>query len=250
MRRNCFVKRFSACLLTAVLMLSVFGTMVFADTPYKTYTINGYGDVQETQTAYLAYKTIVKFGDTDLKAPSDLQVTDDGLIYVADTGHSRVVIGNAEGELIDIIGEGVLKTPKGIFVTEEGEIYVADRDAQAVFQFAPDGTVLNTYGKPTSPLYGDDLSFMPIKLVVNDAGIMFIICESNTNGIVEISPTEGGIFLGYFGTNFASTDIRTIVYRAILTDAQRAKMVSNIPATPDNLAIDHRGLIYTVTRGE
>ena len=72
---------------------------------------------------------------------------------------------------------------------------------------------------------------MPIKVVVNDAGILFVICESNTNGIVEISPIDGGTFLGYFGTNYASADFRTIIYRAILTEAQRAKMVSNIPAT-------------------
>ena len=79
---------------------------------------------------------------------------------------------------------------------------------------------------------------------------MYIVCESNTNGIVEISPTEGGTFLGYFGTNFASSDLWTIFRRAIATDAQKAKMVSNIPATPDNLAIDDKGLILTVTRGE
>ncbi len=79
---------------------------------------------------------------------------------------------------------------------------------------------------------------------------MYIICESNTNGIVEISPTDGGTFLGYFGTNYASKSLKTIIYRAILTDEQRAKMVSNIPSTPTNLAIDSKGLIYTVTRGD
>jgi tetratricopeptide (TPR) repeat protein len=79
---------------------------------------------------------------------------------------------------------------------------------------------------------------------------MYVICESNTNGIVEIAPTDGGTFLGYFGTNYASTSLQTIIYRAILTDEQRAKMVSNIPSTPTNLAIDAKGLIYTVTRGD
>ena len=141
-------------------------------------------------------------------------------------------------------------TPRGVYVTEDKHVYVADRDAAAVFEFSEDGELLNTYGKPNSPLYGDNLGFMPIKLVVNDAGIMFIICESNTNGIVEISPNDGGTFLGYFGTNYAATSLQTIIYRAILTDEQRAKMVSNIPSTPDNLAIDEKGLIYTVTRGD
>ncbi|MGN0350775.1 MAG: YIP1 family protein [Roseburia sp.] len=242
--------RFAAVFLIALVLVTGMGQVVNAETPYKTYTIDGYGSILETQTAYLAYETITKFGEEALNGPSDLCVTDDGEIYVADTGNARIVVGNMEGELVKTIGEGTLVTPMGVFVTEEKHVYVADRDAQAVFEFDKNGTVLNTYTKPDSPLYGDSLSFLPIKIVVNDAGIMYIICESNTNGIVEISPTDGGTFLGYFGTNYASTSIKTIIYRAILTDAQRAKMVSNIPSTPSNLAIDEKGLIYTVTRGD
>lgn len=249
-RTNLF-KRITVVFLTALVLFSGLGSIsALAETPYRTYTVDGYGYAQETQTAYLAYETVVKFGDEFMKNPSDMYITDDGEIYVADTGNARILVGNEQGELLRTIGEGTLVTPKGVFVTEDKHIYVADRDAQAVFEFDADGTVLNTYTKPNSPLYGDSLSFLPMKLVVNDAGVMYIICESNTNGIVEISPTDGGTFLGYFGTNYASTDIRTIIYRAILTDAQRAKMVSNIPSTPGNLAIDQKGLIYTVTRGD
>ena len=244
------MKRWTVIL--ALLCVLTLGSFSFAqaDTPYITYTVNGYGNVQETQTAYLAVQSVVKFGTESFRNPDDLFVTEDGTIYVADTKGRRILIGNAGGELKGIVGEGVLQTPRGVFVTKNGHIYVADRDAEAVFEFSPEGEVLNRYGKPDNPLYGEGLSFMPLKVVVNDAGIMFVICESNTNGIVEISPIDGGTFLGYFGTNYASADFRTILYRAILTDAQRAKMVSNIPSTPDNLAIDGRGLIYTVTRGD
>lgn len=242
--------RLAAVFLIALVLVTGMGQVVKAETPYKTYTVDGYGSILETQTAYLTYETITKFDEAALNSPSDLCVTDDGEIYVADTGNARIVVGNLEGELVKTIGEGTLVTPMGVFVTDDKHVYVADRDAQAVFEFDADGTVLNTYTKPTSPLYGDSLSFLPTKIVVNDAGIMYIICESNTNGIVEISPTDGGTFLGYFGTNYASTSLQTIIYRAILTDEQRAKMVSNIPSTPTNLAIDEKGLIYTVTRGD
>ena len=233
-------------LIAGVLLLS--GTAL-AETPYTTYTINGYGQIRQTQTAYLAHKTITKFGEEAMTSPSDICLDSNGLIYVADTGNKRIVVGNTDGELVKIIGEGILTNPRGVFVTKEGDVYVADRDAGKIFIFNSAGALINEYGKPSSPLYGDEVSFLPIKIVVNDAGIMFIICESNTNGIVEISPTEGGTFLGYFGTNYAATSLMTIIYRAILTDEQRAKMVSNIPATPTNLAIDAKGLIYTVTRG-
>jgi len=243
-------KRFAVLLLLLALTVSVVGPITAsAETPYVTYTIDGYGSIRQTQTAYLAHSTITKFGEETLSGPSDMMVTDDGRIYVADSGNKRIVVGNLDGELLQIIGEGILKNPMGVFVTKENHIYVADRDAEAVFIFNEAGELLETYLKPTNPLYGESVKFLPIKITVNDAGIMYIVCESNTNGIVQISPTDGGTFLGYFGTNYASTDLMTIIYRAILTDAQRAQMVSNIPSTPTNLAIDAKGLIYTVTRG-
>ncbi|MCM1118566.1 MAG: YIP1 family protein [bacterium] len=242
-------KRIALCLF-AVMLLTGSVISVGADAPYKTFTFDGYGYVIQTQTAYLPYETITKFQDEALNGPSDLYVADDGRIYVADTGNARIVVGDLEGNLLQTIGEGTLVSPRGVYVTGNGHVYVADRDAEAVFEFDADGELLNRYGKPNSPLYGDALSFLPIKLVVNDAGIMYVICESNTNGIVEISPIEGGTFLGYFGTNFASSSPMIVIRRALATKAQKAKMVSNIPSTPDNLCIDHKGLIYTVTRGE
>ena len=238
---------FVLVVLAAILLFGAVSAL--AQTPYVTYTINGYGQIRQTQTAYLAHTTITKFGDEALASPSDMVITEDGIIYVADTGNKRIVVGNLEGELLNVIGEGTLVNPKGVFVTEDGLIYVADRDAKQIFIFDQTGALVKSYGRPTSPLYGDNMDFLPIEIVVNDAGIMFIVCESNTNGIVEISPTEGGTFLGYFGTNYTSVTAMDVIYRAILTDAQRAKLVSNLPATPTNLAITEKGLIYTVTRG-
>ncbi len=244
-------KRFAIFAMLCVMVLTFIGPLTAsAETPYVTYTIDGYGIIRQTQTAYLPYETITKFGEeTTLSSPSDMMVTTDGLIYVADSGNKRIVVGNLEGELVQIIGEGTLVNPMGLYVTEDKHVYVADRDAESIFIFDETGALIQTYGKPTSPLYGAAVSFLPIKITVNNAGIMYIVCESNTNGVVQISPTDGGTFLGYFGTNFTSTDLMTVIYRAILTDAQRAQMVSNLPSTPTNLAIDAKGLIYTVTRG-
>ena len=254
----------SAAFLVAITLITGMDLVTFhAETPYKTYTVDGYGYIQETQTAYEAYATLIKFGDVELGSPEDMCVTEDGNIYVADLGRAdsnttddkddtipaRIVVGTLDGELVTTIGEGTLVAPYGVYVTDNKHVYVADRNAEAVFEFDENGKVVNKYTKPTSPLYGVD-KFLPIKIVVNDAGIMYIVCESNTNGIVEISPTDGGTFLGYFGTNFASTDLWTIFRRAIATDAQKARMVANIPSTPDNLSIDDKGLILTVTRGE
>ncbi len=244
--------RIAVLFLAAIVLVCGLGANVtYAETPYKTYTVDGYDTVQETQTAYLAYTTLIKFGDESFSGASDMCLSQDGTeIYVADTGNARVLVGDLNGNLIKIIGEGILSSPRCVYVTEDGNIYVGDYNLKEVVVFDSEGTVIAEYGKPDSPLYGDSYDFLPLHIVVNDSGVMYIICEANTNGVVEISPTEGGTFLGYFGTNYTSTSLMQVFYRMILTDEQRANMVSNLPAAPKNLAIDEKGLIYTVTAGD
>jgi len=222
----------------------------FAEAPYKTYTVDGYGDVAETQTAYLPYGTINKIGDELLKAPTDFTILSDGTMYILDSGNKRVLISDTEGNYYGEFGQEYLNGPRGMHVTEDRICYVADRDARTVWVFDEKGELIRSYGRPDEPLYGDTLDFLPLKVVANESGTVYVICEQNTNGIVQISPAEGGTFLGYFGTNATNANLWTIVWRSLLSDTARAKMVSNLPATPDNVAIDEKGLIYTVTRGE
>lgn len=152
--------------------------IVQADAPYKTYTVDGYGYVSETQTAYLPYETITKVGEEALNAPTDFTLLNDGSMYILDSGNARVVVSDMEANLITTFGEGVLVNPRGIYVTPEHICYVADRDAKAVFVFDADGELIHTYGKPTAPLYGETQDFLPLKVIANEAGTMYIICES------------------------------------------------------------------------
>ncbi|SFB74948.1 YIP1 family protein [Butyrivibrio sp. YAB3001] len=244
------IKVIAAIAASAVIAIGITEITAKADAPYKTYTVDGYGAACETQTAYLPYETITKIGDETLNAPTDFTLLDDGTMYILDSGNARVVVSDLEGNLVRTFGEGILVAPRGIYVTKEHVTYVADRDAKSIFVFDENGKLQNTYGRPDVPMYGETQDFLPLKIIVNEAGTMYVICESNTNGVVEISPVEDGTFLGYFGTNMTNSSLINIIWRAVLTDAQRAKMRSNIPSTPDNMAIDDKGIIYTVTRGE
>lgn len=243
-------------ILAAILLFCIISSMSFnslnikAEIPYKTYTLDGYGIITETQAAYTPHSTITKIGDLSLSEPRDMTISEDGHLYIADTGNRRIIKADIEGNFISEFGTDTLIYPSGLYVTGDNEVFVADRDAKKVFVFNEEGELIGQYEKPNHPLYGDGLEFKPLKIVVNKAGNMYIICEANTNGIVQISPTENGSFLGYFGTNYSKVSISQIIKRMVLTDTQRAKMVSNTPSTPDNLAIDSQGLIYTVTRGD
>ena len=221
-----------------------------ADVPYKTYTVDGYESVIETQTAYLPHSTINKIGDETLNAPTDFTILSDGSMYILDSGNKRVLIADIEGNYYGSFGEGIFVNPRGMYVTEEKICYVADRDAKMIWVFDENGELMNQYDRPTEAMYGETQDFLPLKVVANGSGTIYAICESNTNGIVQISPVDGGTFLGYFGTNATDPSLWRIIWRSILPDSARAKMLGNLPATPDNMAIDEKGLIYTVTRGE
>jgi DNA-binding beta-propeller fold protein YncE len=234
------------CLLACILFINVTAK---ADTPYKTFTQDGYGRIIETQTAYTPLATITKVGDLAFKQASDMQITADEEIYIADTEGKRIIVSDIQGNLLRVYGEGELKNPVGLFVTKEKNLYVADKDAQRIVVFNLNGDVIKEYTKPDHPLYGSEMAFKPQKLVVDSKGIMYVICEGNTNGIVQISPTEGGTFLGYFGTNMTSVNYLDVFRRTILSDEQLAKLPKNLPPTPNNLAIDEKGLIYTITQG-
>ncbi len=241
------LRRIFAMLLCLVMMA---GMTASAETPYKTYTVDGYGYVLETQSAYNPLAAITKVGETAFVSPMDMAIGKDGNLYIADAGAHVILICSRDGEQVGTIGEGILQTPTGVYVTEDGTVYVADKDAKKVFVFDAQGNVTAEYGKPDSPIYGNSMDFKPTKVVANKTGTMYIICEGNMNGIVQLSPVEGGSFLGYFGTNYTSLSPFQMIQRVILTDAQRAQMLSNIPSTPTNLHIDDTGLIYTVTQGD
>lgn len=241
------LRRIFAMLLCLVMMA---GMTASAETPYKTYTVDGYGYVLETQSAYNPLAAITKVGETAFVSPMDMAIGKDGNLYIADAGAHVILICSRDGEQVGTIGEGILQTPTGVYVTEDGTVYVADKDAKKVFVFDAQGNVTAEYGKPDSPIYGNSMDFKPTKVVANKTGTMYVICEGNMNGIVQLSPVEGGSFLGYFGTNYTSLSPFQMIQRVILTDAQRAQMLSNIPSTPTNLHIDDTGLIYTVTQGD
>lgn len=224
----------------------------FADVPYRTFTQNGYGELIETQTAYTPYKTLVTIGDTVLNSPQDLKIAKDGNMYIADTGNARIVVCDKEGNLIKTIGEGTLIAPRGVFVTDDGSVYVADyghndADDGAVIQFDKYGKELVRYTHPDSPLYGN-VAYKPSKVAVNQGGTLYIVSDGNTNGVLQITPKDGGQFLGYFGTNASVISFMQRFQRLIYGD--NATGLSVKPASVANVEIDDSGLIYTLTGGE
>ncbi|MDE7297637.1 MAG: hypothetical protein K2N94_02265, partial [Lachnospiraceae bacterium] len=170
------MKKWSKFMLVLLLVCaSLSPTIAQAATPYKTYTMDGYGYVTETQTAYTPYQTIEKIGADAFINPVDMCISKDGLLYVADAELKRIIVSDLEGEFIRYIGEGQLVQPTGVYVSAGNLVYVADKGGEKVAVFDAAGELLTTYGRPDSPIYGNSLNFKPMKIVANESGTLYII---------------------------------------------------------------------------
>ena len=100
-----------------------------AKTPYKTYTVNGYGEMQETQTAYTVNRilsldeVLVSQDGTSVTEIDDLYIDGEGVIYVAAVfwddlmveEYGGVLVIRSDGQLDRIVTTKGLSNPKGVF---------------------------------------------------------------------------------------------------------------------------------------
>ena len=147
----------------------------FASTPYKTFTVDSYGDYVETQTAYTPLGAITKVGDLEFSKASDIVISKNNKLYICDTGNKRVIVSDLKGNLENIVGQDVLGAPLGIYVTEDEQLYVADEQKEKVFVFDAQGKLIEEYGKPTHPLFGQENSYKPQKVVVDKRGNIYVL---------------------------------------------------------------------------
>ena len=204
---------------------------------------NGFVELAPTQDAYLTGDAL--FLDDPLRKPEDLYWCRSGL-YVADTGNGRIVCQDLESGEIHSLGEGILSSPTGVFVTEDGLIYVADAVLGAVVVLDEEGQEVRRYERPESTVFGANAQYQPVKVAVNDAGILYIVSSGSFDGIIQLDAS--GAFLGYYGYNNVPVSALEILQDLLFTDAQKKKLFNKIPLAFHNLALDEKGLCYTVTQ--
>ena len=240
------MKKFTAWLLLVLLLMSMCLTAQAA-TPYRTFTQGPDDELIETQTAYDPIRTMIRFGEETLKSPQDLRMGPDGNFYIADNGNKRILVVDTQGNFVRTIEDKKnMKSPMGVFVDDDLNVYVADDKARAVLVYDKDGHFVTEYTKPTHQLFGDTAPYVPQKVVLDKRGNLYIVSKGNTNGIIQISPVDGGEFLGYYGANNSRISFLTHIRRFLFGENSAA--VGNIvPISVKNLAIDQKGMVYTVT---
>lgn len=213
----------------------------YAEESYYTYSLNRNNEFIPIQSAYIPLGIM----ENELYNPEDIAIHED-LIYIADTGNKRIVILNEMGEYIQSFGEDILSKPVGVHVDEDKNIYVADYALEKVIKFDTNGKVIDEFGKPDSPLFGKTTPFKPRKVSVDKRKNIYIIGEGVTNGMIMLN--YDGDFLGFYGVNDTSVNWMVVLQKILFTEEQKRGIVKKLPPAPNNITIDEKGLVYSITQ--
>ncbi len=231
------------------LVLPVNRAYALTRVPYETYTEDAKGRLVITQHAYVPGAS---FGHESFRNIREIHVFDMN-VYVLDQADydNRIVVfdeNHAYVHTIDLPDD--IYRAEGFYLTQD-RLYVADSGLNKegfLFVYAFDHETrimeeLERFGKPRSPLFGEDTPFIPLKVVVDQRNNLYIVSDGALNGVVQMS--ESGRFFGFFGAN--KSDVPTLRAAFQVFFPSRSRMV--LPPTPTNLALDREGYVYTVTEG-
>lgn len=243
-------------LVTVLLTVSVMG--VSASSPYYSYTYSYHSDGSITDIAApLPYLPQRVYGNTELQvalsAPEDLVVdAAEEHFYIVDSSNNAVYCFDRSFKLVKTIDRyvenGETKTfssPTGIFLDAYDRLYVADTGNGRVVVLNADGSFKRAITQPESNLLAEDFQFMPLKVVADEAGRVFVLCKNVYEGLLHFS-AEGN-FIGFIGSNKVVFQLSELIWKTISTDVQEEGMTKFVPVEYTNISLDSDGFIYAVT---
>ena len=95
--------------------------------------------------------TLFASPQTPFVRPLDIEVSDDGLIYVADESTNTISVFNQNGEYVSQIGASeniLLQRPNAVGLHSDGSLYIADTWNYQIQVVGSDNVVVNQWGSP------------------------------------------------------------------------------------------------------
>ena len=150
-------------------------------------------------------------GQQTLAAPAGVAAGPAGGVWVADTGHNRVLEFSAAGRELAAFGKN-LDQPTGIATDAAGHVWVADTGHNRVVEFSSAGQVLASFGSARG---GPGQLNHPVALAVTPLGDVWVadqghsrVVEFSAGGSYRISfavPTPAGVALDARGDIWVSS---------------------------------------------
>lgn len=192
--------------------------------------------------------------DISLKAPQGLFIQGN-LVYICDTGNNRIVEIKYENDTYSVLrvidsftGDceiTTFNTPSDIYVTESGTMFIADTNNNRVVKIDKDLNFLLEFTRPTDETFDQNLTFFPVKVVVDDVERVYILGTNINKGLIKFE--ADGSFKGFIGASKVSYTTYEYFKRKLQTKEQRARSESFVPTEYENIYMDEEGFIYAVT---
>lgn len=225
--------------------------------PYSNYTFSEQGGtIIYSPQAYVP-SSIVYGNDWECGAlyePADLDVDQNGDIYILDTGNNRIVVLDRELGFKGVIDCGAadkdgnvitLNKAKGITVTND-TIYVCDTDNRRILLYGKEsGEYKSTVNAPTSSLLGEDFIFQPTKVAVDNKGNLYAVSSGTYEGIINMN--SKGEFRNFFASNSVTASAWEIFWRKFSSSRQRKTMVQLVPQDFSSIELDRDGFFLITT---
>ncbi|MEH7275057.1 YIP1 family protein [Neobacillus vireti] len=254
-------RRISHSILVVFSLLTIFLSNSFtvkADSPFDTFSVDGFGRTIYTQPAYEPEGVIARDiymvdenGEkiySPLNKPQDLFIDHQDEIYIADTGNNRIVHLDKSGKFVRAltVPESPLKEPSGVFITDNGDIYIADTGNKRVIHLNNEGKMIQEFLRPESKYINKKFVYEPINMIVDRRGFVYVVSRGTFQGIIQFYP-DGG-FYGFYGTNLSEVSLMDRIRKIFYTKEQLARQVRLLPSPIRNVDIDKNGYIYTVSK--
>lgn len=254
MKKKLTLKIIIALLLVVTVLAPV--TQAKAELSWYTYNYDFYDEETPSPNPYVptAVLTGTDLGVGNLKNPQSLFVRDE-FVYLVDTGNNRILefsFVNEQFELVRTIdsfsnnGEpDSFNGPMDVFVGKEMDIYIADNKNFRILHLDKDLNLIKAIYKPDDQTIAADADFLPCKLVVDDAGRIYVQATNINKGLMEFD-SEGN-FTAYIGASEVKFDMIEYIWKMLSTKEQKSRMVQFVPTEYNNLALDSDGFIYVTT---
>jgi len=244
-----------------LLVLSSFPLFVSA-IPQDNSTQNSYeyDSYEESVEAPIGYEAVGLFtgkdmGTSNLSEPQDMLITENGQIYLLDSGNGRIVILDNNLNFVKEVksfshkGKKVtFKGAQGLFLTEDSYLYLADTLNERVLIIDSKGEVQHIITKPDSALLTEETIFSPRKVIHDANDITYVLVDGITDGALSFD--EDNEFIGFYGSNRIKVTAEVLadyLWNKFMTEEQILSSQSRIPAQFSNFDIDEKQFIYTVT---
>ena len=253
------MKKLSSLLLAALMLAACLPVQALADdVPYQTYNYDYWEEIVQIPAPYVPDGAIsgVSLDCGAFASPQDICVAPNGDLYIADTGHNRIVVVDGTGRKVERIidsfeNEGETDTfnaPTGVCVSENERLYVADRENQRIVVLELDGTLDRIVRDPQSDVLPAGFVFKPLKISVDYADRIYCIAQNMFQGIL-VFETDGQ-FSGFFGTINVQLSLWEKFWKKVATKEERQNQTLYIATEFTGMDIDESGFVYATNIDE